>query len=147
MFYYSSFCSVSSAQQKELEQIQKDIDSLKATNANKVKQKEEKNERLKENEDLFKQKTEGLLFRIILNNSLIFPTIYSILLKNIIYFECIFLLSIFAEVTSKESNVNKQLEKLEKGLKYFEEYLGLKVYTSPGLFFCSLPCIWLTSST
>ena len=83
MFYYSSFCSVSSPQQKELEQIQKDIDSLKATNANKVKQKEEKNERLKENEDLFKQKTEGLLFRIILNNSLIFPTIYSIILKNI----------------------------------------------------------------
>ena len=43
-----------------------------------------------------------------------------------------YLFSFFVEVISKESNVNKQLEKLEKGLKYFEDYLGLKVYTSPG---------------
>ena len=39
---------------------------MKATNANKVKQKEEKNEKLKENEDLFKQKTEGILYRLIM---------------------------------------------------------------------------------
>lgn len=63
MYHFSIFFlfTVSNVQQKELEQIQKDIDSLKATNAYKMKQKEEKNERLKENEDLFKQKSEGIL--------------------------------------------------------------------------------------
>ena len=42
------------------------------------------------------------------------------------------MLLFFVDISSKEGIVDKQLEKLEKGIQFFEDNLGLKLQRFPG---------------
>lgn len=85
--------SFSISQQKELNKLEEEIKKLSSASVQKQQITEIQSEKLKENENAFKQKTE--------------------------------------DISSKEADVNKQLEKLDKGLRYFEQNLGLKVVRHP----------------
>lgn len=115
---------VSNAQANDIQCLSEELVKLKAQSWQKNLLSKTKAEKLEENQNTVKQKSEGLQLFLYL---VLFPAIYIVL--TMINFE---LSSYFLEVADTEKNVAKHLEKLEKGLSFFEEHLGLKVLSNPG---------------